>query len=143
MIGKMYLLRYDPKYKASLPYYDTAPLIILCDRPKKGKGFYALNVHYLSPLDRAKLLGALAPLETTNRDRKATTKIRMSYSILKAAKKYRRFKPCFKRYLPEHIKSKLVEIPAQYWDIVLMLPTQQFQGASVSQVWAESRKKAK
>ena len=26
--GNMYLFLYDPKYKETLPYYDTAPLVI-------------------------------------------------------------------------------------------------------------------
>ena len=144
MIGKMYFFKYDPKYKTTLPYYDRYPLIILADRPKKGKGFYGMNLHYLSPLDRAKLLGAMYPtLSTTGKELKPSTRLRISYGILKAASRFRLFKPTFKRYLPDHIKSQIVEIPAEFWEIAMFMPTQKFVGSTVSTVWSESRKKGR
>lgn len=141
IIGKMYMFVYDPKYKKKLPYYDRYPLIIMADRPAKGKGFYGLNLHYLRPLERAKLLAALeSSRSTTKGELKDNTRLRIDYQFLKSARKYRAFRPTFKRYLPKHVKSSLVEIPAPYWEIALFLPTQRFKGASSSKVWADSRK---
>ena len=43
--GVMNLFGYDPKHKATLPYYDRFPLIFPIE-PAKG-GFYGCNFHYL------------------------------------------------------------------------------------------------
>jgi hypothetical protein len=140
-IGKMYMFIYDPKTKKTLPYYDRYPLIIMADKPAKGKGFYGLNLHYLRPIERAKLLQALEKsYSTTKGDMKENTRLRISYQILKSATKHRRFRPTFKRYLPNHIKSNIVEIPAPYWEVALFLPTQKFVGASSGKVWSDSRR---
>jgi len=140
MIGKMYMYIYDPKTKAALPYWDRYPLIIMADLPEKGKGWYGLNLHYLSPLLRAKLLDGLMQYSSTGKTLKETTKLRLSYGLLKSARKHRLFKPTFKRYLPEHVKSKIVEIPAPLWEICMFLPTQKFVGTSTNTVWNDSKK---
>jgi len=56
--GKMYAFVYDPKTKKTLPFYDRFPLVVLVDKAEGG-GFYGLNLHYLTPFLRAKLLSAL------------------------------------------------------------------------------------
>ena len=56
-IGDMMMYFYDPKTKATLPYYDRFPLSIMVE-PAKG-GFYGLNLHYLAPGVRARFLDEL------------------------------------------------------------------------------------
>ena len=51
--GVMNLFGYDPKLKATLPYYDRFPLIFPLE-PAKG-GFYCINFHYLQPGARVNL----------------------------------------------------------------------------------------
>ena len=144
IIGKMYMFRYDPKHKKTLPYYDRYPLIIVADRPKRGSGFYGLNLHYLRPIDRAKLLTALnKQYSSTPKQFRASTRLKISYKILKNARKFRAFKPTFKRYLPDHIKSQLVEIPAEYWEVAMFLPTHKFVKSDSSRVWKDSRRIAR
>ena len=58
-VGKMYMFTYDPKWKADLPYYDTVPLVIITE-PFPG-GFSGINLHYLPPMVRARLLDKLLP----------------------------------------------------------------------------------
>jgi hypothetical protein len=140
-IGKMYMFVYDPKHKKTLPYYDKFPLIILADRPQKGKGFYGLNLHYLRPRERAVFLSKMFDsYSSTGDELKATTKLRISYAILKSAAKMKAFAPTFKRYLPDHIQSAVVEVPPEYWEVALFLPTQNFKKASVGKIWRESRR---
>ena len=43
--GSMYNFEYDPKTKATLPYYDRFPLCIPIQKAKGG--FHGLNLHYL------------------------------------------------------------------------------------------------
>lgn len=139
-MGKMYLFNYDPKTKATLPYYDRYPLIF----PVQGApgGFYGINMHYLPYVLRARLMDALYDLSSNERYDERT-KLRLSYDILKGATKYKAFKPTFKRYLSSHVRSRFIEINSSEWDIALFLPLESFAKASKGSVWADSRKMAK
>ena len=139
-MGKMYLFNYDPKHKATLPYYDRYPLIFPVQ--KADGGFYGINMHYLPHVLRARLMDALYSLSRDKRyDEK--TRLKLSYSILNGAAKYKAFKPTFKRYLTNHVRSRFIEITSSEWDIALMMPLQKFAKASASEVWRDSRKTAK
>lgn len=135
--GRMYHFYYDPKNKKTLPYYDRFPLIFMVG-PADG-GFYGINLHYLPPKLRAALMDNLYGVASDTRYDE-NTKLRISYNILKGASKYRYFKPCFKHYLSEHVKSNFIEIVSSEWDIALFLPTERFEKASKSKVFADSRK---
>lgn len=137
--GSMMLFNYDPKFKRDLPYYDTFPLIFVVG-PAEG-GFHGLNMHYLPLKQRAMLMDALYGL-TTNSRYDDSTKLRLSYQILKKASTYKYFKPCFKHYLHRHIKSRKMLIDSVEWDIALFLPIQRFQKASSAQVYSDSLRKA-
>ena len=137
-VGRMYMYFYDPKHKETLPYYDRFPLIIMVGPAPKG--FMGLNLHYL-PLDvRAKFLDAL--LGTINNERyDESTRFRLSYDMLKRASRLRAFKPCLKRYLSSHVRSRLALVPAPEWEIATFLPTADFEKASSSEVYRDSRRK--
>ena len=137
-VGKMYMYFYDPKTKDTLPYYDRFPLIIMVGPAPKG--FMGLNLHYL-PLDvRAKFLDAL--LGTINNERyDESTRFRLSYDMLKRASRLRAFKPCLKRYLSSHVRSRLALVPAPEWEIATFLPTADFEKASSSEIYRDSRRK--
>lgn len=139
-MGKMYLFNYDPKTKETLPYYDRYPLIF----PVQGApgGFYGINVHYLPYQLRAKLMDALYDL-SSNKRYDENTKLRLSYEVLNGAAKYKAFKPTFKRYLSNHVRSRFIEISSSEWDIALFLPLESFAKASKSSVWADSRRMAR
>ena len=53
-VGSMYLYIYDPKTKDKLPIWDTCPLVFPMEF--YDDGFLGLNMHYLTPLARKKLL---------------------------------------------------------------------------------------
>lgn len=136
-LGKMYLAYYDPKHKETLPYYDTFPLIIPIE--KYDDGFLGLNLHYLPPVLRAKLLGAL--YDTLNNDTyNEKTKMLVTYNILKAAKKFKYFQPCLKRYLGSHFRSRFIKVEPEAWALVTFLPVEQFEKKRKNEVWQESRK---
>ena len=65
-------------------------------------------------------------------------RMRISYDILNATKKYAEFKPCLKRYLHNHIRSKMLMIQPNEWDVATLLPIQQFRGAKPQEVWNDS-----
>lgn len=139
-IGKMYLFAYDPKTKADLPYYDRFPLIFPFQKAKGG--FYGINLHYLPPLLRAKLMDELYSL-ANNFKYDDTTKLKLSYEVLNKASQFAYFKPCVKHYLNSHVKSRFLSVPADAWDRVLFLPLERFTGATKQRVWQDSRNKVR
>lgn len=143
-IGRMYLFYYDAKHKKTLPYWDRYPLIFPVDLHKNG--FYGINFHYLPPLQRARLLDALDSIKN-NKKYDDTTKLKISYSLLKSVSKLRLFKPCFKLYLKAHVRSKYMYITPNEWPMCIFLPLQKFEkfGGTVTnaQVYQDSLKRAK
>ena len=136
LVGRMFMYFYDPKTKETLPHYDKFPLVIMVD--KAPGGFYGLNLHYLEPRLRAKFFDLL--LEYSNNTKyDKTTRLKMSYDLLKASSKLSAFKPCYKRYLTKYIKSRIAEVPANQWDVALFLPTEQFKKSDKSAVWQNSK----
>lgn len=135
-IGSMYSFFYDPKNKKTLPYYDMFPLVFVIG-PKPG-GFLGINLHYLPPVLRAKLMDQLYTI-TNNKKYDDTTKLVVSYNLLNRASRFRYFEPCVKHYLFEHVQSKFLRIEPRFWDAALMLPTEKFAKADADTVWSQSR----
>lgn len=136
-IGNMYMFYYDPKTKDTLPYYDGFPLVIPVE-PAEG-GFYGLNLHYLPPVLRAKFLDSLMDI-TTNKKFDEKTKFQLSYRLIKGAEKFKYFKPCFKRYLRSHVKSRFALVPATEWEIATFLPMADWRKSNSAAVYKDSRK---
>tara|TARA_R110000796_G_scaffold31104_6_gene82745 strand:+ start:3664 stop:4263 length:600 start_codon:yes stop_codon:yes gene_type:complete len=135
MPGDMYMYFYDPKHKETLPYYDRFPLTIMVG-PAPG-GFYGLNLHYLNPVARARLVNELFKLAP--KDINDTTRLkRMRYDLLTGVQKYREFKPCFKHYLLPQVKSQFARVPMTDWETAIYLPVQQFKKKGSRTVWAQS-----
>jgi hypothetical protein len=137
IVGNMYMFFYDPKHKDTLPYYDTFPLVIVVG-PAEG-GFYGLNLHYLPPILRAKMLDALMDI-TSNNKFNDSTRFKMSYELLVKSSKLKYFQPCFKHYLNEHVQSKFSMVPAPEWEIATFLPTADFRKANSKKVYYDSKK---
>lgn len=135
--GNMFMFFYDPKNKATLPYYDSFPLTIVVK--KAPGGFHGLNLHYLPPLLRARFLDNLLD-NTNNMSYDDTTRFRVNYNLLQNAAKMKYFKPCFKHYLTSHVRSRFAYVPPAEWEIATFLPTADFQKASRQQVYSDSRK---
>ena len=136
-VGSMYHFQYDPKLKKKLPYYDRFPLCI----PIKGAkgGFHGLNLHYLHPVVRARFLDVL--MDYANNDKyNRSTKMMLSYQLLKSTSNLKEFKPCFKHYLNEHIRSGFLLIEPADWEIAIFLPTESFRKEAKATVWGKSRK---
>jgi len=135
--GSMFMFFYDPKFKEKLPYYDSFPLVIIVDSAPGG--FYGLNLHYLPPLLRARFLDALMD-NTSNMSYDETTRFRLNYELLKKSARLRYFKPCYKHYLNEHVRSRFAYVPPPEWEIATFLPAADFQKSSKQKVYSDSRK---
>lgn len=142
-VGKMYLYKYDPKLQKELPYYDVYPLVIITKITDDG--FYGINFHYLQYNYRAQLLDNLMLLANSKTlDEK--TRLLVTYKLLAASARYENFKPCFKKYLFDHIDSKFLFIDSSEWNVAMFLPLEKFESQKSSfisrrTVWDESKNK--
>jgi len=135
MLGYLYYFFYDPKGKDDLPYYDKFPLVLALQRYPDG--FLGLNLHYLPLKYRLAFIGKLMDYATYTPENEIK-RIKVTYDILQASKRFREFKPCIKRYLHGHIKSKILAVQPNEWEVALVLPVQQFKGARPQEVWEDS-----
>ena len=117
-IGNMYMYFYDAKHKKTLPYYDGFPLILMLG--PASNGFMGLNLHYLPPVLRAKILDAV---------------LSRSGGV---PKKY--LAPAQKHYLFNHVKSKFALVDKPEWEIATFLPMADWKGTTSDKVYKDSRK---
>ena len=136
VLGKMYFYSYDPKWKNELPWYDTFPLVFPIE--KYPDGFLGLNFHYLAPKHRAILMDQLK-MFANNKKYDETTKLKLTYNMLKGFTKIKRAKPTVHRYLSSKVKSKYVLVNADEWEVALFLPVERFKKATKKKVWAHSK----
>lgn len=135
-IGGMFFFKYDAKHKATLPYWDKFPIVIPLSI--YDDGFLGLNLHYLPPILRAKLLDVLVSnLQKAKGNRGVFLKI--SYPLLQTVAKNKNFEVCIKRYLSTHIKSRFVRVEEESWEEAAFLPLQQFQKETDKEVWKRAR----
>ena len=125
--GKLNMFFYDPKYKETLPYYDTFPLVLPIE--KYSNGFLGLNLHYLPIPLRIRLLDRLAGFSEGN-------EINADYNGLKNISLV---KPTLHKYLYGQTKSQFRRIDADEFVVAALLPVQRFKKASASTVWSDTR----
>jgi hypothetical protein len=134
-LGRLYCFAYDPKTKDDLPYYDRFPMVLMLE--KYPDGFLGLNLHYLPYNYRVAFLNKLVKYAVTNKE-DDIVRLRVTYDILNASRRLREFKPCLKRYLFNHMRSRLLAIQPNEWETATLLPIQSFKGATANKVWKES-----
>lgn len=133
-IGRFCMYFYSPKYKETLPYYDTFPLILTL--PSEKYELAGLNFHYLPPMERLKLLQAIIEIQGSNFSE--SHKLSATYEVIKGTTNL--YKPTYHAYLFKHIKSKVVVIPMESVVPAVFLPIANFKKSSQSAVWAHSKK---
>ncbi len=139
--GRMYCFFYDAKHKEKLPYWDRFPVVLILDLQQDG--FTGLNLHYIPPMYRVRLLYELYKyirLDDDTRDETMKPHIRVRYELLRGLKKMRFYKPCFKRYLTTQIEGKPLEITPNHWDVMSMLPLADWQKKHAREVYTNSIK---
>lgn len=136
VIGNMYMFFYDPKTKEQLPYYDRFPLVVVVGKAEGG--FYGLNLHYLPPVLRARMLDGLMDI-TNNKVYDDSTRFNIRYSTLKRISKLKYYKPCFKHYLNSQVRSRFAYVQPPEWEIATFLPSADFS-KNKNMVYKDSRK---
>ena len=133
--GGLYFFYYNPKNKNTLPYYDTFPLVLVLQ--KEPDGFLGLNLHYLPVKYRMVFLDKLMGFAIQGDDNEIQ-RMRITYDILSASKRFKEFRPCIKKYLHGHVQSKILAVHPDEWEVALFLPLQQFKKQPATTVWQES-----
>lgn len=133
--GGLFFFYYDPKTKEDLPYYDKFPLVLMLER--YDDGFLGLNLHYLPIKYRVAFMNKLLDYGRFDEDGDPV-RIRITYDILSATKRFKEFRPCIKRYLTSHIKSRILAVQPEEWETAVFLPVHQFKKAKADKVWRES-----
>ena len=124
VVGDMYMFVYDPKHKATLPFYDKFPLVLPVEY--YGDGFLGINLHYLPPGERMGLFQSLQTIATNDKYNKST-KLNISYKLLKAfSSRFAGHQECVKRYLYGHVRSQFRYVNPADWSKVVMLPLQRW-----------------
>ena len=92
-------------------------------------------MHYLSIPMRIRLLDRL--IETANNKKfDESTSLNANY---RALKKIDLIKPCLKRYLTGHVRSKFRKVTADEFIVATLLPVQRFKKQSDNFVFGQSR----
>ena len=132
--GRLNMFFYDPKFKKTLPYYDTFPLVLPLER--YDDGFLGINLHYLPINLRIRLLDRLVDY-SNNTKFDESTRLAVDYSKLK---NIGLIKPTLKRSLAGRVKTQFRRIDADEFTVATLLPVQRFAKASVGTVYSDSRK---
>lgn len=134
-VGSFCMFFYSSKLYAEdkLPYFDAFPLTLMLSSDSKHA--YGLNFHYLDPRTRLILLKEIIAIQGSSFSE--SKKLDITYSLVKSATDL--YKPTYKAYLLNHIKSRVVVLPPD--DIVpaVFLPVASWKGSSQSSVWSESK----
>ena len=96
---------YDPKYKKTLPYYDTFPLVLPLERIRGG--FAGINFHYLRPKLRFTLLQRLQRFSARGREVDSRNSFDVSYNRVKNISLV---KNTIKKYLFNHVRSNFLRV---------------------------------
>jgi hypothetical protein len=142
----MYYFFYDAEGKDNLPYWDAFPLVIPIELTNDG--FLGLNFHYLDWRLRALLMDRILDLERDSpepSDRSEQSQQgkldwrKINYNRLSHFARYKYFRPCLKRYKFSNMRSRMIQLSKEEWDIALFLPLERFNNARKNEVWMNSR----
>lgn len=136
--GFLYFFLYQPKGAKTLPHYDEFPFVLVLD--KQSESFSGLNFHYLDYYWRAWLFDVLYSLRTTSAD-PLRTRINVTYPLLRSAAKYKQFRPCYRTYLENNVRSPLLQVGEPEWDVALWMPVERFAKQGQDVIWKKSQEK--
>ena len=126
-LGDLFCYYYNPKYRATLPYYDMFPMIMLIGAEKDT--FLGINFHYLRPKWRAVLLD------------RVSAKLGSGLPRWNKLRQIRQIAPTIKRYRFDHIMRRVIPIEENEQEIAIFLPTERFKKSAKAKVWADSERK--
>lgn len=139
--GTIIMFYYDPIHKKTLPYYDEFPLVIILQKTKNG--FLGLNLHYIPPQIRSKiLLHLLIELDSIggiveNAQQNEVVRLKLTHKILQNLTSSWYFYPCIREYNFDKVRSKMLNISSSDWVNVVNLPFENFVKESKTNIWKD------
>lgn len=134
-LGSFHFFVYDAKTKDKLPFWDAFPLMLCIDIDMVNNSILGLNLHYLSPKLRVRIMAELLELKNNNRYT-SNTRLIATYQRLKLISNFPLIGKMVKRYLFSHVRSKFIVVDPEVWGLAINLPVERFQKASNKDVWA-------
>ena len=135
--GFMYLFKYDPKDK-NIPYYDMFPLVIPFRRVNEG--FIGINFHYLPYPIRLNILKEFEKY-ASDKNLNERTRVRLNYRLIERSRVFRFVSPAIRRYSNQQLRTRLLNIPFNDWQVASQLPVQKFRKATMETAIRDSIKK--
>jgi hypothetical protein len=133
--GSLFIFKYDPKYKESLPFYDTWPCsLIFSIEEDLVRG---INFHYLPYAIRGKLFDKLNLIAAKYHNNQQQV-MRLNWKLLSNVAKFPEVRPAVKSYLYSHLQSKLIKVPVEDWKTAILLPIESFAKKSLAYVSRDS-----
>lgn len=134
--GSFFIYTYDPKFKTTLPYYDTVP-VILCTS-LTPKGWYGINLHYMPPQIRILIIKEMYSIARMQANDNIKFKLswQRALQLGHAIGQDRWMKHAIKQYLHSQVKSNLIRVQGDNLEPLVFLPIARFKKASQESVWA-------
>jgi hypothetical protein len=121
MAGQMVFFKYKPqddRFLRSQKAYDVYPLVVITKVHENG--FEGINLHYISQKWRRLLFDAMEdtlPIKKSGDE--SLSRLGVSYNRLSTPRRFAFFKPCYKRYVIEGFRRRPIQIPSEFWDVLV------------------------
>lgn len=139
--GQMVFFKYSPvsqSFVSRNTYYDTFPLVLVTEVYKGG--FEGINVHFVDYDFREFLFDAIMrDLPTIKAGQSWRNRILLDFDRLAARRKFRAFRPCYRKYLWKGMKRRPAVVPFELWEDMVKANIGRFIGAKPPTVHRESR----
>lgn len=135
LVGTMLIYVYIAKFRDKLPYWDSHPLVLPIS--ETADGWLGLNLHYLPPPLRIRLLDSMFMARPFIRETGNMYVDSVNNQKLFSKVDARLMRPCIKRYLRSHVRSRIIKVPVENWKRVAGLSLQNFQKATSAEVWSK------
>ena len=139
--GQLVFFKYHPVSESFLSrntYYDTYPLVLITEVYRGG--FEGVNVHHIDPEYRKFLFDALMrDLPVIKASESWRNRLMVDYDRLDSRRKFRFFKPCYRRYLWKGMKRRPAVIPFYLWEDMVKAHASRFVDARPVTVYRNTR----
>jgi len=119
--GQIVFFKYKPqdnRFLSSASSYDVFPLVIITEVYKDG--FEGLNLHFISKRWRRELFNAIEQSLPLFKNADTTrTRLGTTYKRIKGPRKFKFFKPCYRRYVRRGFRKLPIVIPSEFWDVLV------------------------
>lgn len=134
MIGKLFLYEYEAVTAGDIEnnVYDRYPMVFFFNITKSKEGkllYWGLNMHYLTPKERAAVYSGLIKLKNA-KGYTPKTKLRLQWDLIKTVCKMPLVDRAVHAYRADRIQSRIVEIPATDWPVALFLRIERWMSIS-------------